>query len=546
MTSKPEFIELLVDALDGPLDKDSFLQLEQLMENNPEYIRDYVEFFSIAGMIRQGGSIISISDHQGPNNTPSPLPSVIEYDIQRQALSTPDKNMECQSTAPHRKKPSYRPLFNAAMAASAVILYFLSLDLFLNFSRNNNIIEKTPVATLSKSIDAQWAPGTPAPKINNALIAGRYTLINGYANITSTNGSEIIIQAPADLVLESDKQIMLSSGTVVTRVSEGLDGFTVRTPTASVIDLSTEFGVYVDNLGETVTHVFDGEVEVRNSSNPDSFIETLRLTQGQSAEVGLRKNIISRNINNTIFHRQIPTEYEASIFNLSPSAFYRFEDTNPDFLSNSVNSLSVKGNYQGKAIFTAGSGLTGTAMQFDGNNSICIPGFVPDYLANSNCTIVVILKPQSNNNQCIFAVSDKQGPQTNYSFNLRINQNSQYEFYTLTKAHVGGTQNGKFTLSSNTDAQLGKWTFIAITVNNDNTVNMFINDKLSGTIELNDKLLDEYTDLYIGDAAGEVYNPTNKMQSFKGVIDNIAVFGRALDEKEIKQIYNKINITTIE
>ena len=45
--------------------------------------------------------------------------------------------------------------------------------------------------------------------------------------------------------------------------NETAKGFTVRTPTATVTDLGTEFGVEVSKAGLTTSHVFRGAVKVQ-------------------------------------------------------------------------------------------------------------------------------------------------------------------------------------------------------------------------------------------------------------------------------------------
>ena len=78
--------------------------------------------------------------------------------------------------------------------------------------------------------------------------------------------------------------------------------FFVRTPTAVVTDLGTEFGVEVDNSGATLSHVFRGKVEVRpaeagNSSSPqESGTErkdlAVQLGVGESARVDVGGGIV--------------------------------------------------------------------------------------------------------------------------------------------------------------------------------------------------------------------------------------------------------------
>jgi len=62
--------------------------------------------------------------------------------------------------------------------------------------------------------------------------------------------------------------------------------FVVRTPSATVTDLGTEFGVEVDRAGVTSTHVYRGVVELQPTSDDDQPEgQTVRLIANESAQV---------------------------------------------------------------------------------------------------------------------------------------------------------------------------------------------------------------------------------------------------------------------
>ena len=61
--------------------------------------------------------------------------------------------------------------------------------------------------------------------------------------------------------------------------------FSVRTPTAVVTDLGTEFGVEVDASGLSRATVFQGKIEMRPAEGGSDSRRTLHLTANQSAEV---------------------------------------------------------------------------------------------------------------------------------------------------------------------------------------------------------------------------------------------------------------------
>ena len=109
--------------------------------------------------------------------------------------------------------------------------------------------------------------------------------------------------------------------------------FSVRTPTAVVTDLGTEFGVEVDNSGATLSHVFRGKVEVRpagtgNSSSPqESGTErrnrAVQLGVGESARadivggiVKITRGVDARGVSSAaVFAQQMPQWRPIETFN---------------------------------------------------------------------------------------------------------------------------------------------------------------------------------------------------------------------------------------
>ena len=70
----------------------------------------------------------------------------------------------------------------------------------------------------------------------------------------------MILQGPAELVLVSGSEARLVHGTLTARVPTPARGFTILSPRGKVVDLGTEFGLSVDDEGDTTVRVFDGQV----------------------------------------------------------------------------------------------------------------------------------------------------------------------------------------------------------------------------------------------------------------------------------------------
>src|SRR5665647_3109483 len=127
--------------------------------------------------------------------------------------------------------------------------------------------------------------------------------------ITYDTGAKVILQGPCTYEVDSIAGGYLSVGKLTARVeqkeerrtkNEELSAsrssfliphsyFAVRTPTATVTDLGTEFGVEVDKNGATLSHVFRGSVRVQVVSG-DGKVEgdATILHENESARVGSR------------------------------------------------------------------------------------------------------------------------------------------------------------------------------------------------------------------------------------------------------------------
>ena len=99
------------------------------------------------------------------------------------------------------------------------------------------------------------------------MLGDRFEIRSGLLEITYDTGAKVLLQGPVTYEVESKTGGFLSVGKLTGKVEvEAAKGFCVRTPTAVVTDLGTEFGVEVDKQGNTTSHVFRGLVKVRATS----------------------------------------------------------------------------------------------------------------------------------------------------------------------------------------------------------------------------------------------------------------------------------------
>ncbi len=170
----------------------------------------------------------------------------------------------------------------------------------------------------------------------------RYALASGLLEITYDSGAKVVLQGPATYEVETRDGGFLSRGKLTARLAKGSEGlgtgggkgaggqwpvasercaksrnpeiskspisnpqslipnpllppalclqspapvFTVRTPSATVTDLGTEFGVYVQDEATCNVHVFEGKVQVAVPSVNGTRGFVRQLTAGQITQV---------------------------------------------------------------------------------------------------------------------------------------------------------------------------------------------------------------------------------------------------------------------
>lgn len=236
-----ELQNLCESAIEGRLTAEQMAQLEQLVLSDPEARRFYVE------ALHQHASL------QWAAAEPAALPARLSL---------------VGSDAPELKRPQNgrrRVIWGLglAIAASAAALM---LGVGLGHQVWGERADIT-VATLTTAKACKWDGGSLPTEEGARLPAGRLRLAEGLARITFADGAAITLEAPAELELVSPKSCVLHAGRLVANVPPAAIGFTVKTPTALIKDLGTEFGVNVHKGKAADVQVFQGRVDVHHQSS---------------------------------------------------------------------------------------------------------------------------------------------------------------------------------------------------------------------------------------------------------------------------------------
>ena len=273
-----QLFELLEAACNGNLSDSQFQQLQALLESDAEARTVYVRYMGLDADLWAG-----VYDS---------VPAVPK------SAETVITNGE-QSSSAWWKNPTAK-LVLGFLAVGLLITASISVSAwFFRVDPNKpspEVVQQpkakpTPVAFVTRSVKAKWQNGTR--KSGEILVVGESLhLLAGIGEITFTSGARVILQAPAILKIQSSESVKLESGRLVGRVPKGVTGFSVQTPSTTVVDLGTEFGVELDEKGTTDVIVFDGEVDVQRPPQEDpemasALPESFLLYTGQSARIAM-------------------------------------------------------------------------------------------------------------------------------------------------------------------------------------------------------------------------------------------------------------------
>lgn len=308
MTAPRSFgdMKALLEALrDGKATPEQHRALEALLRDDAGARRDYVRYQWLC------------ADLQALLGTPDARPLATE-------LTGGESRLDPPVPIAGSLSPSYA---RSAwwMRAAALVLLGLVFGVLLVSRRAGTGSVALPqqdsgVATLVAAMDAQWGGGTHFVT-GSSLAAMPLELTRGLAEIRFRSGAAVILQGPAECVLESPSHLTLRRGRISAKVPTAAIGFTVRTDQATVVDLGTEFGVSSEARGATDVHVFRGQVALGTSFGPDADRQLLGEGVAKRVEVdGSRIETIRSD--ELAFVR--PKEFEARVKALHHSPYHRW------------------------------------------------------------------------------------------------------------------------------------------------------------------------------------------------------------------------------
>jgi hypothetical protein len=223
------------------------------------------------------------------------------------------------------------------------------------------------VAMMSSAIDVQWSSNTTSKADNASILIGEPLKIDsGTIELELSAGTKLVIEGPADWSVDGRNSVSLRSGKLLASVPEQAIGFTVETPTVTVVDLGTEFAIQVDTTGQTDVEVITGKVDIRYELLPqsDHSIQTVRMIAGnakrfsrEAADDRIAVTDVAPKMRNSPAKKSLAivknnssqdlaSRYAATVLADHPLGYWRLSDVGKDIAAD-ASGHGNHGKYQG-------------------------------------------------------------------------------------------------------------------------------------------------------------------------------------------------------
>ena len=446
--------------------------------------------------------------------------------------------------------------------------------------------EATSVARITGMVDCVWegtgfrvqgsgAANQKSEIINhNSLIrisATASPLRSGLLELTYDTGARVILQGPSRTKsnrppagispsasslqkLEKKSEVRDQRSEPANQKSEirNQKSFAVRTPTAIVTDLGTEFGVEVARDGTTETHVFSGKVVIASPTDEKTRAERI-VTAGNAARVAQRdRRVTTIAWSESAFVRKLPRDasasradaYAAAVLAMNPAVYYRMECPKNDEDRFSLFD-SAPGHRHGS--IHAASQYTQPWLWGQFGRSLCLHGRLePEYA-------VVQDYPKTENDQIsvsAWVLCEDRNRFDIIAANWGNPHDGQFEFGLFHDKAEGSRRNGLFVVVAQRDRQrvyaqedgskpfpVGQWQHVAFVLDK-TTLRLYRNGAEVASARCDGLLKDvPISRLTIGceadDRGNQVWN------HWQGRIDEMAVFNRALTVDEIRTLQGR-------
>lgn len=224
------------------------------------------------------------------------------------------------------------------LAVAAVLMLLAAFLFWRGSSKPEPLADSRPadsrvLAVAARVENAVWDLDAP-PATGAKFHPGMVNLLSGVITLDLVGGQQVTLKAPARFEMISEQEMMLYSGDAALRMDRhGVPPYIIRVPGGAVVDLGTEISVKVHPDGVSDVRVFDGKANVSSVDAAGRTRHERLLHAGESVQIG--KTLAASDKTELSFLRSLtPVAVERSvagdayvnaISRARPLAWWRFE-----------------------------------------------------------------------------------------------------------------------------------------------------------------------------------------------------------------------------
>ncbi|MEI6713958.1 MAG: hypothetical protein WCO60_09410 [Verrucomicrobiota bacterium] len=203
-----------------------------------------------------------------------------------QGVECAENFTEADTRRSHRDSDQGAGLKWGPLAAAAVVALGFGVHQSMEAGRKDTP-RQTEIARFGVMHDPLWASPDDHFKQGDTISEGQtLEIFSGSVDVRFGSGAEVTLQAPCIFQVTSRNSGYLTLGQINGRANAIRGkGFSVQTPTASVVDVSTEFVASVEADGKSWVEAISGEVQVQLAgvTEPQLLVEgnTLAVESGR-------------------------------------------------------------------------------------------------------------------------------------------------------------------------------------------------------------------------------------------------------------------------
>ncbi len=372
---------------------------------------------------------------------------------------------------------------------------------------------------------------------DRSLRAGEYRLLEGIVQVVFRRGAEVLIMAPAEFTLSEDR-LLLRYGKLTARVPAPAKGFTVETPSATIVDLGTEFAVEVDRTANGEVHVFRGEVIVQPRSQTD--VRPVRLTESQATRVdGASATPSGIDMDATRFLRRLEepdTEYARLAAALNPRIYLGMEPTTDGHsLLDAASSRAIgrvapgHGQGQGTPWFPGRFGAS-LRLRGPGHGDYALIPFRPEMVGETMSAVAWVLA-ESRPRWASILKRWGQAGDNSFHFGLYLDDGDL-------EIHTAQADGREFLAREGRPLPTGRWQHVAFVVDR-KVLRLYRNGEEVARADHPGLRPGSLPSIGVGvklNVKGDGPDPLDPGY-WDGRLDEIAIYPRALDADEIRRLY---------